>query len=143
VSATRRRNFKAAAAGLALTAAGAVLLYTGRVRKAPDYWERVEGRVVSSEVKEANGRRYAEIRFEYEAFGRKVLGRQLQFGPGPVRDIAAAHPPGKPIAVRYDPAQPEHAMVSAEPGPSWRWGIAAVLMGGGVALLLWGMRRRQ
>jgi hypothetical protein len=121
----------------------ALLVYAGRESRAPSYWEQADGVVLASEAKQSNGRRYAEIRFQYEAYGRKVLGRQLQFGPGSVDDIVSANPPGKGIAVRYDPAQPEHSLVVTSQRMNWRWGVSAVLIGCGVALALWGVRRRQ
>jgi hypothetical protein len=139
---TGRRRPAVAVAGLALVVAGSVLLYTGEASKAPRYWERADATIIGSEVKQSGTRPYAEIRFEYQVYGRKVLGRQLQFGPGPPGDIAAAFPVGKSVEVRYDPAQPEHSMLITGGGPSWRRGIAAVLMGAGVAIALWGMRRR-
>ena len=127
------------AAGLALAASGVALLFTGRVSRVPRYWEQAEGVVITSQVRETKERRIGEIEFQYEIGGRKVLGRQLHFADPEraVRDL----PRGRKVVVRYDPAQPENSRLDEGERLTWRWAIAAVLLGGGVALLLWAIRR--
>jgi hypothetical protein len=122
-----------------MVAVGALLLYTGRVSRVPSYWEKSEGVIISSLVRETNGRRIGEIQFQYEVAGQRVLGRQLHFldADRAVRDL----PNGKKVVVHYDPAQPEHSRLDEAQQLTWRLAIAAMLMGGGIGLALWGIRR--
>jgi hypothetical protein len=135
----RFRKLPVILAGLALIGGGVVLIYTGRVSRVPRYWERAEGFVISSQVRDSNARRIGEVEFQYEIDGRKVLGRQLQF-VDPDRTVGDL-PRGKKVVVRYDPAQPEHSRLEEGERLTWRWAIAAALLGSGIGLLLWGVRR--
>lgn len=129
--------------GLALALSGAVLMFTPGSAKVPRYWEQADGVVLSSEVRETGGRRFAEIRFEYEVGGRKVLARQLHFTPGEVDKAPGELPRGKKVKVWFDPAKPEQSRLVAAEGANWRWIASAVLLGGGLGLALHGARRRK
>ena len=134
-----RKKAIAVGAGLAMAVGGSLLLYAGRASRVPRYWEQTQGVVTSSQVRESNGRRIGEIEFQYQVAGRRVLGRQLHFvdAERAVRDL----PNGKQVSVRYDPAQPEHSRLDEGERLTWRMAIAAALVGGGIGLFFWGLRR--
>jgi hypothetical protein len=137
------RRGAAVAVGLALALGGVALMYTDRAAQAPRHWEQVEGVVLSSAVKESDGRRFAEIQFEYEVGGQKVLARQLHFAPGEVDRMPGELPRGKMVTVWFDPMRPEQSRLMPGERANWRWPVAAAMLGAGLGLALHGLRRRR
>jgi hypothetical protein len=115
-------------------------------------WRRAEGRVVRSLVgreTEATGEgtvdHYrAEVRYRYEAAGAPREGSALHASdrgsPSRARAerLAARYPEGARVAVFYDPAEPDRAVLERGIGS----GPVALLLWGGLCLLggLWVVR---
>jgi len=83
-------------------------------------WPTVEGRVLSSGIKESQGAGWFKnipesefkLEYSYTIDGQSYTGSRIYFGYGPERereradDLAADYPAGKNVVVHYQPAQP-------------------------------------
>jgi hypothetical protein len=97
--------------------------------RAARHWHSVLGTVVTSEVVEASdggdaslNSFYAHVTYAYQVAGHGYQGTRLHLGrTGGARkhgaeQVVAAHAPGSPVQVYYNPADPGQAALSREPG---------------------------
>lgn len=114
-------------------------------------WPTVPGRVARSEIRtnrRANGLPgfRTMVRYEYVVDGEEYEGREVTAGEFPYRSARGAtrrlapYPVGALVTVRYDPNEPEIALL--EPGVSvdvlYLPVIATLLVGTALAILAWG-----
>ena len=144
--------------GLALlaAAAGMAAWSWSETAKTRD-WQRVEGRVIETRTQFQHSQaRYGVsltwtpvVRYAYEVDGRRLTGVRVY--PGTPRQwsdeaeltdfLAETYPPGAPVTVHYDPADPRMAALLIESDYTWTW----ILGGTGLwfAFLGWGLRRLE
>lgn len=117
-------------------------------------WPAVRGTVESSRVESStddDGTTYgAEVLVRYEVAGAEYLSNRVRFGefsssdPGPAQRTVRRYPVGAEVAVHYDPADPELAVL--EPGvhgASWALpGFGLVFLAAGL-LMAWYLPRRM
>jgi hypothetical protein len=115
------------AAGLASVGYG-VWEWHRRVQlaEAAKHWTVVRGEILSAEVivhEDSDGDEYeARVRYAYSVGGRRLLGDRTQAGgkiksPNEtlVRGIIAPYRAGDRVLVRFDPANPDRAVLEAAP----------------------------
>ena len=122
------------------------------IARASRSWPTVPGRVVRSEIRtnrKANvlpGYRTL-VRYEYVVGGEEHEGRELAGGDFPYRSARgaarrlAAYPVGAPVTVRYDPTEPEIAVLETGVSPDVLYlpAIATMLVAAALAILSWGV----
>jgi hypothetical protein len=118
-------------AAFALWAAGGDLYEWWRARS----WPATPGTIVSSRL----SGRAAEVRYAYQASGRKLTARRVHIGEfsgieSYARAVVARYPAGSSAAVYYDPKRPERAVLE-RPVP---W-VYVLLLAMGL-VLLWAAR---
>lgn len=143
--------------GAVLTAIGLfVALHFGKPvldrAKASEAWPTVPGVVTHSEVAShtSDGKRMyrPDVRYDYEVDGRRYEGSTVWFGgdyssssSGGARKVVARYPPGREVAVSYDPEAPYESVL--EPGAVFSsyavLGIGALFAVIGVLVLLGGV----
>ena len=109
------------------------------------------GRVVRSEIRtnrKANGLPGFRtlVRYEYVVDGEEYEGRELAGGDFPYRSARAAtrrlaaYPVGAPVTVRYDPTEPDIAVLETGLSPDVLYlpAIATMLVAGALAIVAWG-----
>ena len=142
-------------AGGTLVLVGVVLLGAAAgaigIARRSHSWPTVPGHVVRSEIRSnrpANGLPGFRtlVRYEYVVDGEEYEGRELAGGDFPYRSAGgaarrlAAYPVGAPVTVRYDPTEPEIAVL--ETGVSvdvlYLPIMATLLTVAALAILSWG-----
>ena len=151
--------------GIAAVITGGILFLVGVVfggaaagaigiARASRSWPTVPGRVVRSEIRtnrKANGLPGFRtlVRYEYVVDGEEYEGRELAGGDFPYRSAhratrrLAAYPVGAAVTVRYDPTEPEIAVLEAGVSPDVLYppAIATMLVAVALAILSWGVWR--
>jgi Protein of unknown function (DUF3592) len=91
--------------------------------KQAEHWPTVPGTIVASDFKtstdsEGSTTYLTEVKYAYAPVAAEIIGKKIAFGYSGSssknfhRDIYNALPAGAQIAVRYDPANPERAVLS-------------------------------
>ena len=131
------------AAGLASVGYGAWEWHRRvQLAEAAKHWTVVRGEILSAEVivhEDSDGDQYeARVRYAYSVGGRRLTGDRIQagakiksFNETLVRSIVAPYRAGDRVLVRFDPANPERAVLEAAPSVT---GIKAWLIFGGFLL---------
>lgn len=122
------------------------------IARASRSWPTVPGRVVRSEIRtnrKANGLPGFRtlVRYEYVVDEEEYEGRELAGGDFPYRSAhgatrrLAAYPVGAPVTVRYDPTEPEIAVLETGVSPDVLYlpAIATMLVAAALAILSWGV----
>ncbi|HRX38868.1 MAG: DUF3592 domain-containing protein [Parvularculaceae bacterium] len=107
------------AIGVGILGFGANALYQSRLAQS---WPTASGKIVSSDFQvnsDSDSDTYAaKVRYSYEVMGRVLTGERIAFGYTASsgesfhRDIYNALPVNTQVAVRYDPANPERAVLA-------------------------------
>lgn len=112
------------AAGIGISIWGWSVLQNARVSES---WPATDGEVVSSNVRvstDEDGTSYfGDVTYSYVVNDARYTSDNVSFGQygssdrGHAEEIVAKYPAGSGVTVRYDPADPETAVL--EPGVTW------------------------
>jgi len=135
--------------GLALLGSS---LHAGYYALASRAWPQAEGVVLESAIagSSRSGRTHvAEVRYRYWVSGRPYEADRLYFAGVRLasdlegtRRMLAGLAPGRKVAVSYDPARPERAVLRPGLGPPLRFGLFAGAEFIGFGLLCFHLERR-